>query len=95
LLYPRFFVRGKGLTSANPAPAYAKQDFTRMGFILLNQTSTSVVFPVKNIPGVMPHAGDVIILGCQREDYVEARLIVLPEHRIIYGKNLLTTPCSP
>lgn len=95
LLYPRFLIRGKGLASANPTPAYAKQNYSRMGFILLNQTSTSVVYPVKNIPGPLPHAGDVIILGCQRDNYIEARLIVLPEYRIIYGKNQLTRPCSP
>lgn len=95
LLYPRFFNRGKGLTSANPVPAYAIRDYPRIGFILLNQTSQSVVFPSDDIPGPVPHAGDVIILGCQRDSYIEARLIAFPELDIYYVRPSFSYPCSP
>jgi len=94
LLYPRFFSKNDGLASANPWPAYASQDYPRIGFLLLNQTSTSVVFPTKKLPA-FPHAADVIILGCQREGYVEARWVAFPALDIAYPSTIETGTCSP
>jgi hypothetical protein len=94
ILYPRFFSKNDGLASANPWPAYAFHDYPRLGFLLLNQTSLSVVFPTKKISG-FPHAADVIILGCQRDGYVEARWIAFPELDSVYSSELLTENCAP
>jgi hypothetical protein len=94
LLYPRFFSKNDGLASANPWPAYASQDYPRIGFLLLNQTSTSVVFPTKKI-SEFPHAADVIIFGCQRAGYVEARWVVFPELDLAYPSTVQTQACSP
>ena len=93
-LYPRFFSKDDGLASANPWPAYAFHDYPRIGFLLLNQASISVVFPTKKI-SEFPHAADVIVLGCQRDGYVEARWVAFPELDSVYSSESLTETCSP
>jgi hypothetical protein len=94
VVYPRFFGRDDGLSSTNPWPSYAIRDFPRLGFLLLNQRSQSVVFPTKRI-GEFPHAADAVVLGCQRGNYVEARLVAFPEMDVIYFSEPFTEECSP
>jgi hypothetical protein len=94
LLYPRFFSRNNGLASTNPWPAYAVRDFPRLGFLLLNQNSKSVIFPGRINSMSFPHGSDAIILGCQREDYVEVRLIAFPELDSVYLSAPLTKTCA-
>jgi hypothetical protein len=65
-----------------------------MGFILLNQSSVSVVFPTKRL-SAFPHARDAIVVGCLREDYVEARWIFFPDLPSVYSSNELPETCSP
>ena len=94
VLYPRFFGKEDGLASTNPWPAYAIREYPRVGFLFLNQTSDFVVFPTKRL-SEFPHAQDAIILGCQREEYVEARWIVFPELDSAYTTEEVSGPCSP
>ena len=94
VLYHRFFSKNDGLASANPWPAYAFHDYPRIGFLLLNQASVSVVFPTKKI-SEFPHAADVIVLGCQRDGYIEARWVAFPELDSVYSSEQLTETCSP
>jgi hypothetical protein len=75
-LYPRIFSANSGLTSATPWPSYAPRDYPRLGFKLLNRDVREVVFPNKGVPVENVHGRDVIVLGCQRENYIEARLLV-------------------
>jgi hypothetical protein len=95
LLYPRFFSRSNGLSSSNPSSAYAIRDYPRLGFLLLNQNSTPAVFPTREIPGPVPHAADVIVLGCRRENYVDVRLIAIPELDAVYISAPLEELCLP
>ncbi|MEP7134378.1 MAG: glycosyltransferase family 39 protein [Chloroflexota bacterium] len=95
VLYPRYYSRGNGLSSSNPWPAYKPRDYSRLGFLFMNQVSSSAVFPTRKIPTIFPHAADAIILGCRREDYVEVRLIVFPELDVALLSAPLTEPCSP
>ena len=92
--YPRFFGKNDGLASTNPWAAYAIRDYGRIGFLLLNQHSASVVFPSKRISN-FPHAADAIVLGCRRRDYIEARLIALPELDTLYLSEPFTETCFP
>jgi hypothetical protein len=94
VLYPRFFSKDDGLASASPWPAYALRDYPRLGFLLLNQSSVSVVFPTKRLPA-FPHAQDAIVVGCEREGYVEARWIIFPELNSAYSGQDLPEACSP
>ena len=94
VLYPRFLSKENGLASTNPWPAYAIRDYPRMGFLLLNESSVSVVFPTKRLPE-FPHAQDAIVVGCQRDGYVEARWIVFPDLDSVYSSEELPESCSP
>jgi hypothetical protein len=94
LLYPRTFGGNAGLTSATPWPSYAPRDYPRLGFKLLNRDVREVVFPNKGITIENVHARDVIVLGCQRENYIEARLLVFPNSNLTYLSNLALEPCS-
>jgi 4-amino-4-deoxy-L-arabinose transferase-like glycosyltransferase len=93
VLYPRFFSKEDGLASANPWPAYALREYPRIGFLLLNQSNVSVVFPTKRLPE-FPHAQDAIIVGCQREDYVEAHWVIFPELDAAYSSEEFPETCS-
>lgn len=95
LLYPRYFPSNRGLSSANPSPAYAGRDYPRLGFYLLNQAFTAVVLPMDSMPGPIPHASDVIVLGCRRDGYVEARWLVFPNEQLLFSGAPLSEPCQP
>jgi hypothetical protein len=94
LLYPRFFTRDTGLASAHPWPAYAPRDFPRLGFMLLNEGRQDIVFPARQINGEVPNAADVIVLGCDRGDYMEARLLLFPGDDLGYLSAPLGKPCQ-
>jgi hypothetical protein len=93
VLYPRFFSKEDGLASANPWPAYTLREYPRIGFLLLNQSNVSVVFPTKRLPE-FPHAQDAIIVGCQREDYVEAHWVIFLELDSVYSSEEFPETCS-
>jgi hypothetical protein len=95
LLYPRTFSGNAGLSSATPWPSYAPRDYPRLGFKLLNRDVREVVFPNKGVTVENVHARDVIVLGCQRENYIEARLLVFPNSSLSYLSNLALGSCSP
>ena len=95
VLYPRFFTRDKGLFSSNPWPAYKQRDFPRLGFLFMNQGVVQAIFPSREIPQPFPHAADAIILGCQREEYVEVRMIAFPAQDALLMSAPLSQPCSP
>jgi hypothetical protein len=90
--YPRFFGKDDGLSSTNPWASYAVRDYPRIGFLLLNQGSNLVVFPTKRISN-FPHGRDAIVLGCQRGDHVEARLVAFPESNLLYFSEPFTQTC--
>ncbi len=84
ILYPRFYGRGQGIAQAHPSPAYESRDYPRLGFLLMTNQITPIVFPSKQVPMNFPDAGKVIVFGCDRSDYLEARVIVFPEQNLIF-----------
>ncbi|MFT3895264.1 MAG: glycosyltransferase family 39 protein [Anaerolineales bacterium] len=95
VLYPRFFTRDKGLFSSNPWPAYEKREYPRMGFLLINQSVSQMVFPSREIPEPFPHAADAIVLGCVMGNHLEVRMIAFPDQNVIFMSAPLSEPCSP
>ena len=93
LLYPRLYRRDQGVSSAHPWPAYAVRDFARMGFVLLNQNSYNAIFSTRE-PLDFPQGADAILLGCQRQDYIEARLVVFPTLPASYLSAPLSEGCD-
>jgi len=93
VLYPRFFIRGNGLASAHPWPAYAPRDFPRLGFLLLNESRHDVVLPTREVPRDFQHAADAIVLGCLVDDHIDARLVLIEDTGILYQGTSLNDPC--
>lgn len=92
LLYPRFFRRNDGIFSTTPWAIYSVRDFSRLGFVVLNTGANSVIFPA-NQPIKLTHGADVIILGCQREEYIEARWVFFPELDEAYQAETMNESC--
>jgi hypothetical protein len=92
-LYPRFFSRGNGLASAHPWPSYAPREYPRLGFLLLNGSRHDVVLPIREVPHDFEHADDAIVLGCLKEDHIEARLVLLENSGIAYRAVPLAEAC--
>ena len=95
LLYPRTFGANTGLPSTNTWSAYEPRNYPRLGFRLLNQDLRDVVFPNKGVPIENVQGYDVLLLGCERDNYIEARLLVFPNANLTYLSNLGFKPCSP
>lgn len=91
LLYPRFYSRGRGIASANPWRAYQIQDFARLGFLTLNQANYNVVYVTQEALNLQ-HGADVILLGCQRAGYIDARILIFSKQ--IYQNAPLTQLCD-
>lgn len=71
-LYPRFYKGGEGEPGDDWA-AFSDQDFARTGFIMLTPSQRiSVVLPGLEAPEIFPNASDVIVTGCQGQDFFEA-----------------------
>jgi hypothetical protein len=85
VLYPRFYYAGEGFASTG-WPSYQTQDYPRLGFILLGPKSASVILPLDQTPDYFPNAADGLVIGCQRENHLEARLVAIlndPKHTIL------------
>ena len=81
--------------SATPWPSYALRNYPRLGFKLLNRDVREVVFPDKGVRIKNVQGFDVIVLGCQRENYIEARLLLFPNENLTYLSDRALEPCSP
>ena len=55
----------------------------------------NVVFPNKGVPVGNVQGEDVILLGCQRENYIEARLLVFPSAKLTYLSDRYLALCNP
>ena len=94
LLYPRFFRRNDGIFSTTPWAIYSVRDFSRLGFIVLNTGAHSVIFPADQ-PVKLTHGADVIVVGCQRANYIEARWLFFPKLDEAYQAEALNESCNP
>jgi hypothetical protein len=91
MLYPRMYRKGDGLSSANPWPAYAVQDFPRIGFILINHEVHNIYFPTRELLD-FSQGVDTIVLACDLGDnFLEARVVYFGNTSHQSGP--LDTPC--
>ncbi|MCZ2126270.1 MAG: glycosyltransferase family 39 protein [Anaerolineales bacterium] len=91
LLYPRMYWRGEGLASANPWPAYAAQNFSRIGFTLLNARFQHFAFPTDQLLN-FPQGADAILLAC-KSDYGLPLVRVILFDGATYQNAPLDEPC--
>lgn len=91
LLFPRMYWRGEGLSSTNPWPAYAVQDFPRIGFILINSGNQNLIYPTKELLD-FPQGADSIIFACAGDnDLLHVRIIAFDG--VTYQNTPLAEPC--
>jgi hypothetical protein len=91
MLYPRMYRKGDGLSSANPWPAYAVQDFPRIGFILINHEVHNIYFPTRELLD-FSQGVDTIVLACDMGDnFLEARVVNFGNTS--HQSGTLDTPC--
>lgn len=81
LIYPRYFYQGKGLSSGHPWIAYQIRDFSRLGFVLLNEQNHDVILPLKTEPAFIPNAADVYVIGKEdKAGFFRADAVIIPDN---------------
>lgn len=89
-LYPRFFSDNDGIPKKrNP---YGVMGFPRTAFMVIGPHGmNSVILPQDEVP-YFPNTSDVIVLGCQKDDYIDAlAVVVIGDQPVVYARQ----PSSP
>ena len=73
-LYPRYYAAGKGMEGWKNGYKY---DFSRYEFYLVGTTHRWVTLPYLTPDDEFPHGVDVVLIGCGREKYLEAMVLML------------------
>lgn len=77
-LYPRYYKMNQGETTFYFYP-YIVMDFPRIGFKVVGPAGEySVVLP-GDLPARLPHASDVLVLGCSGQNYLDALVVIVLE----------------
>lgn len=84
-LYPRFY------TSEESEPKTAKtgysgMNFARLVFFVIGSSDSLAVLPIDEAPTAFPHASDVLLVACQRTNYIQVMAVV--ENGRIHLSNL-------
>ena len=89
-LYPRYFSENKGVPK-NRYP-YSAMGFPRIAFTMIGPGGWNyVILPEDDVP-YFPNASDVIVLGCQEGEGIDAlAVVVIEEQTIVYMRQ----PVSP
>jgi len=90
MLYPRLYRRNEGMSSANPWAVYAVRDFSRIGFILLSNHRSDMIFVTKEVLD-FPQGADTIVLACKSDGYFDVRVVDFGTHS--YQNSPLSNPC--
>jgi len=89
--YPRYDPAGEG-ESGTGWPAYSPRNYDRLGFILIGPSEAHVVIALDEPPAYLPNAAEVLVLGCETDDIVEALAIHVREEN---GLLLVRSPQTP
>jgi hypothetical protein len=81
-LYPRYYKKDQGEPLFYPT---LKMPFPRTTFTLIGPDGEHGVILPGGVPQHFPHAADVLVIGCQGTNYLDAlAVIVLDENRSVY-----------
>jgi hypothetical protein len=75
-LYPRFQRAGLG-EAGSTIPAFYPQDFARVSFYMVGPLNTGVVLPQAKRPADFANGADVVVLGCQQGDTLDALAVAV------------------
>jgi hypothetical protein len=100
-LYPRYYRSGIG-EPGEGWTAFSERYYDRLGFILAGPETGSIILPLEDSPETFPNAVDVVVIGCQEEEFIDAAAVILfdeHENRIetLFRSPLesLTCPLTP
>ena len=95
-LYPRFYPAGQGDPDLSWV-SYRPREYDRLGFILLGPDRQSVILRMQNPPAYFPNAADILVIGCDQKDYIDAYMIVFldPSNEVLMRSPLQDWVCSP
>jgi hypothetical protein len=90
VLYPRYFWENEGIPKKRYP--YGVMGFPRIAFTVIGPNGgSSVILPQDDVIN-FPNASDVIVLGCQGSDYLDALAVVVIENQaVVYVRS----PSSP
>jgi hypothetical protein len=74
-LYPRFYTKGIGEPGSG-WPSFQPRDYNRLGFLVIGTQEAQVVLPLPGPPDEFDHSSDVLVLGCKRNNYIYASLVI-------------------
>ena len=72
--YPRYYLAGEG-ESGTGWPAYTPRDYDRLGFTLIGPGEAHVVMALDDPPQYLPNAAEILVIGCEVDDIVDALAI--------------------
>jgi hypothetical protein len=73
-LYPRFYKARQGEIAF---PPYKVMEFSRTGVVLAGPKGSDAIVLPGGVPAHLPHAQDVLVIGCREEEYVDALAVIL------------------
>ena len=89
VLYPRYYPENKG-EPKNRFP-YGVLEFSRIAFTMIGPDGLNyVLLPEEHVP-YFPNASDVIVLGCQENNHMDALVVVIEKQQVVYVRQ----PASP
>ena len=90
VLYPRYFRENEGIPKDRYP--YKVLGFPRIAFMMIGSNGeNSVILPQEEV-SYFPNASDIIVLGCQKDDYIDALAVVMiKEQTVVYVRQ----PSSP
>jgi hypothetical protein len=91
MLYPRLYRRNEGISSTTPWAVYAVRDFSRIGFVLLKDHRSDMIFVTKEVLD-FPQGADAIVLACQSDGYYDVRVIDFGDKS--FQSAPLSIPCT-
>lgn len=74
-MYPRYFEEGQGVAEHSWS-AYVTREYRRLGFLLLDADWEQVILALPESPVEFPHAQEVLVIGCQTGDTLDALLVI-------------------
>jgi hypothetical protein len=86
-LYPRYYKMDQG-EFVNAFYPYQTLGFPRIAFRLIGPAGDyGVVLPISDAPAYFPHTGDMLVVGCKGQNYLDALLVIsLDDNKKIYTR---------
>jgi len=90
-LYPRFYDTNEGEPGGQMS-AFDPLPLSRVAFSLVGEKNSQVAFPLELAPAAFPNASDVLVIGCEEENYFRAAAVLFMDNS---APNLMSSVTDP